>query len=316
LSWHGVVTAPLLWLLSRADAFSFERASILYEGMAAPKDACSESSLHQATDYRPRSEDVFVATQMKCGTTWMQHLVYQIVTRGRGDLVETGRALYAISPWIESVKSVSMEESPLVGEEPRRRIVKTHLPAALCPYSCEARYIYVVRHPVSCFASCVDFIRTNLGPFQVSLDEFERWYCTDKQMWFGSWPAHVLGWWQRSRQQENVVFVRFEDMKSDLARVARQIAEFLGVAGLSNAEMSQILHKCSFEYMSENSEAFEMNVPSVLQTRAAMFVSGEADRHQDVPEDARRRIADWCRRSLEGFEVSLSELYPDIASTT
>ena len=77
----------------------------------------------RARRYRPRSEDVFVVTQMRCGTTWMQQLVYQIVTRGAGDFDDHGhRHLYAISPWIDAVNSVSIDAAPLLGERPTRII--------------------------------------------------------------------------------------------------------------------------------------------------------------------------------------------------
>lgn len=39
---------------------------------------------------------------MKCGTTWMQHIVYEVVGRGRGDLVATGTTLYSQSCWLEA----------------------------------------------------------------------------------------------------------------------------------------------------------------------------------------------------------------------
>ena len=67
-------------------------------------------------------------TQMRCGTTWMQQLVYQIVTQGQGEFSDPGRAhLYATSPWIEAINSVSMEDAPLVGKRPTK-IIKSHLP--------------------------------------------------------------------------------------------------------------------------------------------------------------------------------------------
>ncbi len=53
---------------------------------------------------------------MKCGTTWMQNLVYQLVTRGQKDLTETGTALYHLSPWLESRKTIPATDGPLLGQ--------------------------------------------------------------------------------------------------------------------------------------------------------------------------------------------------------
>jgi hypothetical protein len=122
-----------------------------FEGVAGPQKASSPEVFARAKAYRPAPEDVFVATQMRCGTTWMQQIVYEVVNRGAGDLSDTGHGhLYAISPWIDALNSVSMADAPIVGKRPTR-IIKTHLPTSLCPQS-EASHL-IARHPVSCFAS-------------------------------------------------------------------------------------------------------------------------------------------------------------------
>src|ERR1700756_2339384 len=96
-----------------------------------------------AASYTPGEGDVFVATQMRCGTTWMQQIVYEILSGGRGDLGDAGhRSLSAISPWIDGGSSVPLERAPLIGEG-KVRLIKTHLPTDLCPYGEQARYIYV-----------------------------------------------------------------------------------------------------------------------------------------------------------------------------
>lgn len=306
------LSKPILWLLSRANHADLVRASISYKGVTGPRDSCGEEDYKAAASYRPGREDVFIATQMKCGTTWMQHLVYQILTRGTGDLVESGRALYAVSPWIESRKSVPMEDAPMIGQPPRR-VIKTHLPTQLCPYDDSAHYIYVVRHPVSCFASAVDFILMNLGSFDVPLESLESWFCSS-QMWWGTWPDHVSGWWRWSQEKSNVLFVRFEDMKADFGAVAKQVAEFLGVPDLDEAELEKIAYKCSFDYMQQNFEAFEMTVPTVLESNASPFVSGKLDRHRGVPTETRKNLLNWARESMDRKGVPLARLYPETAA--
>jgi len=51
----------------------------------------------------------------------------------------------------------------------------------LCPYHTAAKYVYVARHPVSCFASCVDFMAANMGAFTPGLDEIEQWPEMDRE---------------------------------------------------------------------------------------------------------------------------------------
>lgn len=313
---HARLLSPMLWLSSRSVKFDFRKSRIQYKGVSAPPGSCSVETFQRAESYQPTPEDVFIVTQMKCGTTWMQQVVFEILHRGRGDLVETGRTMYSVSPWIEGRKSVPIDQSRPVGTERPSRIIKTHLPVALCPYDPRARFIYVARHPASCFASCVDFVGTNLGGIAPPMAAFEEWFCSKDMMWWGTWTDHVLGWWRWSQEQQNVLFLYFEDLKKDLPAVIRQVATFLGVAPLSDDEVAAIAHKSSFRYMQEHQDAFEMQPPHILQSRARLFVSGSADRHLDVPPDVRMRVMTWAARDLEGTGFPLAVAYPDVAATT
>jgi hypothetical protein len=242
----------------------------------------------------------------------MQHVVYEVLNRGNGDLVATGKAMYAIAPWIEGRKSVPMEQAPLIGKERPSHIIKTHLPAQLCPFSREAKYIYVARHPVSCFASCIDFVVTNVGGLAPATPAFEEWFTSPDLMWWGTWTDHVKGWWALAQKEPNVLFVYFEDMKKDLAGVTRRVVDFLGVTPLSEEELANVVHKCGFKYMQDHQDNFEMHPPHILQTNAELFVSGSAERHKDVPEEVRRRIAAWSVHEMASSDFPLGQKYPDV----
>lgn len=310
LKLHAVLLSPVLWLSSKLSKFTFQRASFQHKGIAAPMGSCSPESFAQADQYQAKAGDVFVVTQMKCGTTWMQHVVYEVLLRGQGNLVGSGTAMYAVSSWIEALKSVPIGQAPIIGSERPSRIIKTHLPAELCPWSPEAKYIYVARHPVSCFASCIDFVNTNAGPLAPPMPLFEEWYTKHDMMWWGSWPNHIKGWWNRAQQERNVLFVYFEDMKRDLPATIRQVAAFLGMKPLTEAEVSAIAEKCGFAYMQEHQEAFEMHPPHLLATSAELFVRGSADRHLDVPPDVRKRVGEWVAKEMEGSSFPMQARYP------
>ena len=311
---HARLLQPLLALNSKLARVDFRRARFTHEGISGPAGSCSVDSFKRGAEYEASAEDIFVVTQMKCGTTWMQHVVYQVLHRGAGDLVERGATMYATSPWLEGRKSVSLEDAPLVSDY-RRRIIKTHFPAQLCPQSPAAKYIYVARHPVSCFASCIDFVETNVGAMAPELPAYEEWFTSPDLMWWGTWADHVKGWWERAQQQDNVLFVYFEEMKRDLPAVAQKVAAFLGVPPLSEAELAQVVEKCSFAYMQKHQDNFEMQPPHILQTNAALFVSGKADRHHDVPADVSGRIRSWAAEALPAGHP-ITDVYVDLVSTT
>jgi hypothetical protein len=310
LRFHARALFPIVRLTARLTPLSLSNASFRYEGVAGPKGSCTVDSFRAGHAYEPRPEDVFVATQMKCGTTWMQHLVYQVLHRGGGNLAERGEALYALSPWLEGIRSVSLQAAPTVGTERPSRIIKTHFPAELCPFSEKSKYVYVARHPVSCFASCADFIASNVGAFAPDLEEIGRWFISEEEMWWGTWPRHVEGWWNRAQAHDNVLFVRFEDMKGDLAGVTRRLADFLGMRPLESGELDSVVAKCGFDYMRAHAASFEMHPPNLLAIDAELFVKGTADRFRDVPASMRESIMDWCSERLESATYPLSREYP------
>ncbi len=301
---------PVLWLETRLKPGGFGIPSIEVDGVTGPHYSCTAESFRAAAAYRPTAQDIFVATQMKCGTTWMQQVVYEILTRGNGDLSDSGHGhLYAVSPWIEAVDGVSMEKAPLVGT-PGRRIIKTHMPVQLTPYSPEAKYVYVTRHPVSCFASVLDYFELMAGPLAPPREQLLEWYCSDR-MWWRSWVEHAAGWWDWAQGRPNVRFFHFEEMKRDLQGVTRQVAEFLG-QDLSGAELERVLHKAGFQYMKKHEELFEMSPPNLFSVSGTYFKSGQANRNDGVPEAETQRILAFCREKLAGRSYPAGQFYPDI----
>jgi hypothetical protein len=312
IRWYSLPAKPLVHLLARMVGSKATMPSFEYKGVRGPTKLSDVGVFSRATEYRPRPEDVFVVTQMRCGTTWMQQLVYEIVNRGRGDLTDHGHGhIQAVSPWLDAVNTVALEDAPLVGER-RTRIIKSHLPAQLCPYSPDAKYIYVARHPVSCFASIVDFNRLMLGPLMPPLATLVDWYCSEQMYWL-PWPHHVSGWWQWSEARTNVLFVHFEEMKKDFGAVRDRVARFLGYS-LTAEEQRAIDERCTFEYMNRHEEWFEMAPPTMFSvSRGKFLVSGREARHEDVTPRVRERILDYCREALSACSYPAGRVYPDLA---
>ena len=191
------------------------------------------------------------------------------------------------------------------------RIIKTHMPVQLCPHSEKAKYIYVTRHPVSCFSSCVDQVELMGGPLSPSHDDLLRWYCSD-QMWWLSWPEHVEGWWQRSKNHNNVMFIHYELMKNDLAGVVAIVADFLDFS-LTDKELQNVVRKSSFDYMKEHEAHFEMMAPNIFSVSAkkgGFMNAGTADRYKDSTSDQAQTIMQFCRERLVDAHYPFDDFYP------
>jgi hypothetical protein len=310
---YSLPALPLVRLFAVANRRHAAMPAFEYDGVCGPTKVSSPEVFERAKNYQPQPEDVFVVTQMRCGTTWMQQLVFEIVTRGHGDLSDQGFGhLYATCPWIDAVNSVSIEDAPLIGERPTR-IIKSHLPTALCPYGADAKYIYVTRHPVSCFASIVDYNRSLLGPLMPPVPALADWFCSDRMYWL-PWPQHVEGWWQWAQSRDNVLFVHFEEMTRDFARVRERVEQFLGCA-LTVDERRLVTDKCSFQYMKDHEELFEMAPPTMFSVAGGEYLkSGRESRHEDVTPAIRKQILDYCRTALNRSEYPAGRFYPDLNS--
>ena len=102
------------------------------------------SGLETAGQFIPTEGDVFVASYPKCGTTWLQYIVYLLV-RQRG--LGADESLTAAFPHLEEVGAAA------AADQPRPRLIKTHLTFDATPLSPEARYLFIARNPFDCAVS-------------------------------------------------------------------------------------------------------------------------------------------------------------------
>ena len=110
-----------------------------------------------------------------------------------------------------------------------------------------------------------------------------------------------------------MLFVGYEEMLADLDGVVRRVTAFLGVNPLSDAERAAVVAKCSFRYMKQHQEAFEMHPPTILGTDVQYFIKGTTTRHEDVDPARRLRLARWSAERLAGTAFPLARYYPDVA---
>jgi aryl sulfotransferase len=213
--------------------------------------------------YEHRPGDIVVCTPPKCGTTWTQTIVSNLIFPD-GNLPAP---VFAVAPWLDA-RFVPLEETLAnLDAQTHRRSLKTHTPADAIPWYTTAAYIVVGRGGLDAFMSFTNHI-ANMRPDRVmSLIEsaiaegidLEGGFqpSPDIHEMFASWLDDGLlfnfmsSYWEL-RNDANVLFVHYDDLSADLASESRRIADFLGI-DVEARHWPGILERCSFNYMKQHS---------------------------------------------------------------
>ena len=233
-----------------------------------------------------RSDDVFIATYPKCGTTWMQQIVKLITSNG----VETGIHHDVAVPWIEQMYLEEIESMP------SPRFFKTHLPYKLMagggdPEKTKGKYIYVIRNPkdvlVSFFNHMKNFLRS------LHWEEFFKMYTAenDSVIPSGTFHSHFLGWWAH-KDASNILFITYEQMKRDLRSAITTVAKFIG-HNLTDEVIDTIVIETSFDKMKDNEAAnkkyWDLDTPfmrkGIIGDWRSVLTAEESARIDDIVAD-------------------------------
>jgi len=196
----------------------------------------------------PRSDDVFIVTYPRSGTTWMQMILYQLTTDGGMDIDHINQ----FSPWFERSISLNIMSGHDLEAMPSPRVFKSHLPYNLTPIGASKK-IYIVRNGKDVAVSFYHFYQSHLG-FKGSFAEFHDRFMKGKVQ-YRSWFNHVAGWWEH-KDDPNVLFLKFEDMVDDLEGVLKKIIEFCEF-DITEERFTEILERCSFSYMKKYEDKFD-----------------------------------------------------------
>ena len=215
----------------------------IYDGTAQPA-FITEARMEEIKEkHQSRPDDIFIATYVKSGTTWLQYLVYEIMGRPQGDYEQINLAV----PWLEE------ESQELIDALASPRIMKTHDKWRWIPKGEGVKYIYCYRNPKDVAVSYFNHMKLFSGHYDYkgTFDEFVRdvflaYNCSEQGYYFD----HVAEWLAQ-RSNPNVLFLTFEDMVEDLNREVRRISSFLGVE-LQEDRLKEIVSSGLFSSMKNN----------------------------------------------------------------
>jgi aryl sulfotransferase len=172
-----------------------------------------------------------------------------------------------LSPWLDSRFFPIEDVVASLEAQTHRRTIKTHTPADGIPWWSNASYIVVVRDGLD---ACMSFLNhlSNMRPDAVMalaasaaadgielgggfpLDDVHAFFAS----WLeppGVWFEHLNTFWAH-RDEPNVLFVHFDDLKNDLDGEMRRIATFLGLE-IDATRWPRLVERCTFASMKERS---------------------------------------------------------------
>ncbi|RZC35980.1 Sulfotransfer 1 domain containing protein [Asbolus verrucosus] len=145
--------------------------------------------------------------------------------------------------------------------------------------------------------------------FTGSLEEFCKLYLS-KKMPYGPFWEHILPFW-RIRDQENLLFLKYEDLKQDLNKVIRRTSTFLGKS-VSDEEVHILQDYLSFESMKKNSAVSGGKVLDTVKKsgpiKAPFIRSGKVGGYKaELPQNFVEIFESWMESNLEGTGLSFQQ---------
>jgi len=211
--------------------------------------SCNQKHFDDALRYEAKPTNVFVCAYLKCGTTWTQNIVW-LILHGGESIPGNMR---------QSIPMLELDGSDFVNsidDSVHPRIIKTHLPLKFVPQHREAKYIYVARNPKDAMVSYyyhTKGFRDVYDCCDVNFDGLFDLYIQG-EIEFGSHFSHMTDWY-KLRDNPNVLFMLYENIKKDTKNAVLQIARFLGkkyedvLLADGGKKLNEVLEKSSFKKM-------------------------------------------------------------------
>lgn len=271
------------------------------------KRVLTEKIIRSALSYEPREGDVFIVSYPKCGSTWLQHMAQAVLKIGAG--LEAPE----LSPTADNIQKLkAMPVLEFVGAEGARNMqrpgaIRTHLPFHKLPYSPLAKYVFIARNP---YDTCVSFYYHAKrlpayffedGTFDAFFDMF-----VEGKVDFGDYFDHLHSWYEH-RDDPNVLFITYEELKKDTEGMILNLADFFGNKeyGKRFREhpelVKQVQQMTSFEAMkamNSKEQNLTMAVPSMPQEAREEFMKAAKENFGDVFDKPAK--GDFVRKGIVG----------------
>ncbi|UJR19162.1 hypothetical protein I4U23_022292 [Adineta vaga] len=199
--------------------------------------------LNSALEFQPKSNTIFICSYPKCGTTWMQNIVYLLMHAGES--FPSNLQVDNVMPHLELSGSKFCENFP---------VIKTHLPRNFLHINPQAKYIVVARNPKDCCVSFYHHTRGFVTYYNYANGTFDDYFerFINGKVDFNDYFDHFQSW-EPYLNDSNVFFCTYEQLKSDTKEIIKKLALFLGIEMDKNM-LEKVLNNCSFASMKKDGQ--------------------------------------------------------------
>eukprot|EP00210_Caulerpa_lentillifera_P006180 g5904.t1 len=209
-----------------------------------------------ASEYKPKDTDIIVVGVPKTGTTWTQHIMHGLKSKGDMDFTEMCETVPIID-YFYRLPNYNIATP----QKYQPNMFKSHMLYSKVPKG-NAKHIIVVRNPpdvaVSKFHYFADWLFTK---GEMSLKEFVEWFylkpCPPYDIAWNSHEMRFIAQAYPHRKDKGVLWLHYEDLKTDLKGCIKLISDFMGI-GVGNQKLLNLIeHQSSFEFMKKHKEKFD-----------------------------------------------------------
>lgn len=245
-----------------------------------------------------RPTDVFIVGHPKSGNTWLTYMLAIVCYKDSWHRITLANLANYI-PFMHGDDKGIVKYANL--RDPR--IFRNEQPVYPELYP---KTIYMVRDPRSVLVSYYHHYRTVTNDIKTSFEVFVEdyllhGYIRNFDANNSRWDKQVLEWIERTRKDERVMIVRYEDMVRDRKHVLKKVVEYTSIP-CAGEDITLAVNRGGFEAMCADEENHGAeSYPGEIGKRGRFIRQGKADGWQEeMPSDLAKRIENEFAEAMKG----------------